>query len=166
MDSDGDGVFDGVDAFPDDPTESVDSDGDGFGDNADQFHRMRQNAAILIAMVTAIMRIASRMIHQNGWIPTLTVRVITPMCSRSTRLNSEIPTATGSGTMEMRFPMIQRESLDTDGDGLGNNSDNDDDNDGLIDSEDPYPLDENNFKDSDGDGLKTCQIGTMITMVC
>lgn len=35
-DDDNDGVLDGDDAFPLDPTESVDTDGDGIGDNADQ----------------------------------------------------------------------------------------------------------------------------------
>lgn len=35
VDSDGDGVPDAQDAFPNDPTESKDSDGDGIGDNAD-----------------------------------------------------------------------------------------------------------------------------------
>jgi hypothetical protein len=35
VDSDGDGVPDGRDAFPDDPEESLDSDGDGVGNNAD-----------------------------------------------------------------------------------------------------------------------------------
>ena len=37
VDSDGDGVPDSEDAFPNDPTESKDSDGDGVGDNADAF---------------------------------------------------------------------------------------------------------------------------------
>ena len=36
-DSDGDGVPDVEDAFPNDPTETADSDGDGVGDNADAF---------------------------------------------------------------------------------------------------------------------------------
>jgi hypothetical protein len=36
-DSDGDGVGDNSDAFPVDPRESVDSDGDGYGDNEDKF---------------------------------------------------------------------------------------------------------------------------------
>ena len=36
-DSDGDGVGDNSDAFPDDPSESADSDGDGVGDNSDLF---------------------------------------------------------------------------------------------------------------------------------
>ncbi len=35
IDSDGDGVLDDADAFPQDPTESADVDGDGIGDNAD-----------------------------------------------------------------------------------------------------------------------------------
>ncbi len=35
QDRDGDGVPDATDAFPDDPTESVDTDGDGIGNNAD-----------------------------------------------------------------------------------------------------------------------------------
>ena len=35
FDSDGDGVEDDDDAFPNDPTETVDTDGDGVGDNAD-----------------------------------------------------------------------------------------------------------------------------------
>jgi DNA-directed RNA polymerase subunit F len=37
MDSDGDGVGDNADAFPNDATETMDSDGDGIGDNADQY---------------------------------------------------------------------------------------------------------------------------------
>ena len=37
VDSDGDGVPDSADAFPNDPTETTDTDGDGIGDNADLF---------------------------------------------------------------------------------------------------------------------------------
>ena len=37
VDSDGDGVADGNDAFPNDATETTDSDGDGVGDNGDAF---------------------------------------------------------------------------------------------------------------------------------
>ncbi|MEC8352643.1 MAG: hypothetical protein VXZ65_05405, partial [Candidatus Thermoplasmatota archaeon] len=37
VDSDGDGVSDAEDVFPNDPTETLDSDGDGVGDNADAF---------------------------------------------------------------------------------------------------------------------------------
>jgi hypothetical protein len=37
LDSDGDGVTDSDDAFPNDSTETTDSDGDGVGDNTDAF---------------------------------------------------------------------------------------------------------------------------------
>ena len=37
LDSDGDGVYDDEDTFPNDPDETADSDGDGVGDNADLF---------------------------------------------------------------------------------------------------------------------------------
>ena len=37
LDTDGDGVFDSEDAFPEDATETTDSDEDGVGDNADAF---------------------------------------------------------------------------------------------------------------------------------
>tara|TARA_B100000519_G_scaffold28828_1_gene20257 strand:+ start:1421 stop:3367 length:1947 start_codon:yes stop_codon:yes gene_type:complete len=37
LDSDGDGVPDSQDAFPNDPTETVDSDNDGMGDNSDPY---------------------------------------------------------------------------------------------------------------------------------
>lgn len=37
VDSDGDGVSDPEDAFPNDPNEDTDSDGDGVGDNSDAF---------------------------------------------------------------------------------------------------------------------------------
>ena len=37
IDSDGDGVVDSDDAFPEDPNETLDTDGDGVGDNADAF---------------------------------------------------------------------------------------------------------------------------------
>ena len=37
IDTDGDGVPDVFDSFPDDPTEQYDTDGDGFGDNIDKF---------------------------------------------------------------------------------------------------------------------------------
>ena len=36
-DTDGDGVTDALDAFPNDSTETVDTDGDGVGDNGDVF---------------------------------------------------------------------------------------------------------------------------------
>jgi len=45
-DSDGDGVWDGDDAFPNDANETDDSDGDGVGDNADQCPNTTSGATI------------------------------------------------------------------------------------------------------------------------
>ena len=47
------------------------------------------------------------------------------------------------------FPLDSTESLDTDGDTIGNNADTDDDNDGVIDSEDVFPLDSTESLDTD-----------------
>ena len=44
------------------------------------------------------------------------------------------------------------QDIDTDSDGLGDNVDTDDDNDGTPDTEDVFPLDENEDTDTDGDG--------------
>lgn len=37
LDTDGDGIADDFDAFPEDPNETLDSDGDGVGDNSDVY---------------------------------------------------------------------------------------------------------------------------------
>ena len=46
VDTDGDGVADAQDAFPNDPAETMDSDGDGVGDNADAFPNDPARAAL------------------------------------------------------------------------------------------------------------------------
>jgi len=46
VDTDGDGVFDDTDAFPNDATEWADSDNDGIGDNADPFITAGDNTII------------------------------------------------------------------------------------------------------------------------
>ena len=48
LDSDGDGVPDDEDAFPDDPTEWADSDGDGVGDNSDPFQNSDTSPTIIV----------------------------------------------------------------------------------------------------------------------
>lgn len=47
-DIDGDGVDNGQDAFPTDPSEWADSDGDGFGDNSDPFPNSDTGATIVV----------------------------------------------------------------------------------------------------------------------
>jgi hypothetical protein len=52
------------------------------------------------------------------------------------------------------FPDDDQEWLDTDGDTIGNNTDNDDDGDGVIDTNDAYPLiSVEDYVDTDNDGI-------------
>ena len=88
-DSDGDGVGDNGDVFPDDPTESRDSDGDGVGDNRD-----------------ALPNDPSESNDSDG---------------------------DGYGDNGDAFPDDPTEWLDTDGDGIGDNADPDFDGDGIPD---------------------------------
>ena len=53
-DSDGDGVNDDQDAFPDDPSETADSDGDGVGDNADAFPNDPTRSAMPVPLMPAV----------------------------------------------------------------------------------------------------------------
>jgi hypothetical protein len=52
IDTDGDGVPDDEDAFPNDPTETADSDSDGFGDNSDEFPNSITDPTIEFGTVT------------------------------------------------------------------------------------------------------------------
>ena len=104
VDSDGDGVGDNADAFPNDPSETVDSDGDGVGDNADAFPND-----------------GSETVDSDG---------------------------DGVGNNADVFPNDGSETLDSDGDGVGNNADAfpndgsetlDSDGDGIGNNADPFP---------------------------
>ncbi len=52
------------------------------------------------------------------------------------------------------------DGIDTDGDGICNDGDEDDDNDGILDTNDPNPLNELICGDSDGDGCDDCSNGS------
>jgi poly(3-hydroxybutyrate) depolymerase len=118
LDSDGDGVGDNSDVFPYDPSETLDSDGDGVGDNSDAF----------------------------------------PLDPQETLDSDE----DGVGDNSDAFPNNPSETLDSDGDGVGDNSDlfpfdvsesSDTDMDGVGDNSDAFPLDPQETLDSDGDGV-------------
>ncbi|MEC7178329.1 MAG: choice-of-anchor V domain-containing protein, partial [Candidatus Thermoplasmatota archaeon] len=100
-DTDGDGVPDSSDAFPNDSTEWDDSDGDGVGDNSDAFPND-----------------ASETVDTDGdgvgdnsdWAPN--------DASESADTDGD-----GVGDNADAFPNDASETVDTDGDGVGDNSD-------------------------------------------
>jgi uncharacterized membrane protein len=132
-DSDGDGIPDPQDAFPNDPTEWADTDGDGVGDNGDAFPTQK---------------IASLDSDGDGF----------PDAFHAGVTQAEIA---ASGLLIDAFPSQQVASVDTDGDGLpdafhtdataadiaasGLTEDTDDDNDGVADLRDSLPRDAGRF---------------------
>lgn len=99
-DTDNDGYGDNRDAFPKDPLEWSDFDGDGYGNNEDVFPE-----------------------DPNEWADT---------------------DRDGIGNNSDAFPEDSTEWMDTDFDGIGDNKDMDDDGDGRTDWTDTYPLDTDN----------------------
>ncbi len=144
IDSDGDGVDDDDDAFPDDSTEWSDTDGDGVGDNADTDD------------------------DDDGWSDQDEVVCGSELLdSGSVPADSDAdgecdaldPDDDDDGVVDSddAFPSNPTEWADTDGDGIGNNADGDDDGDGWGDSTESDcgsdPMDgEVSPKDIDGDG--------------
>ena len=134
-DKDGDGVADHRDAFPDDPSESVDTDGDGVGNNADTDD------------------------DNDGVEDALDVFPLDPNETEDfdgDGIGNNADTDDDNDGVEDAFdtfPLDPNETEDFDGDGIGNNADTDDDNDGVEDAFDTFPLDPNETEDSDNDGI-------------
>ncbi|MDP2898140.1 MAG: lamin tail domain-containing protein, partial [bacterium] len=120
-DDDNDGVPDISDAFPTDPTESVDTDEDGIGDNSDPDD------------------------DNDGYSDDdeLTQSQSDPLDAESTPPDNDAdylsdlndPDDDNDGVPDISdiFPFDPSESADADGDGIGDNADPDDDNDGYSD---------------------------------
>ncbi len=133
-DTDGDGVSDGVDAFPDDPNETSDNDQDGVGDNADPD-------------------------DDGDDVPD--VEDDLPFDPTETTDTDGDGTGDNADTdddgddvpdVEDDFPLDRTETTDTDGDGIGDNADPDDDDDGVNDEDDASPLGPGGSTDGDGNG--------------
>jgi|GEM_PF-5538653 len=125
-DTDGDGVNDGDDQFPNDANESVDSDGDGVGDNSDAFPQDGNET------------------HDDDGDGVGNNSDAFPQDENETHDDD----ADGVGNNSDAFPQDGNETNDDDGDGVGDNSDAfpqdenetmDTDADGVGDNEDPEP---------------------------
>ena len=162
IDSDGDGVGDNIDAFPNDSTETKDFDGDGVGDNKDAFPEdnsenldsdndgIGDNADVFPTDPTETKDSDSDGVGDNS------------DAFPSNPSETKDSDSDGVGDNADVFPNDPTESTDSDNDGVGDNSDafptnpsetHDSDSDGVGDNIDAFPNDPTENKDSDGDGV-------------
>ena len=135
LDSDGDGVPNDRDAFPNDPTEWSDLDHDGIGDNSDPD------------------------IDGDGYPNGQDAFPFDPaehadLDGDGTGDNAD-PDRDGDGVPNGTdaFPNDPNESADLDGDGVGDNADPDVDGDGVPNGQDAFPRDPAESADLDHDGI-------------
>ncbi|HIQ57238.1 TPA: thrombospondin type 3 repeat-containing protein [Candidatus Gracilibacteria bacterium] len=179
LDDDNDGILDTEDQFPNDAAESLDTDGDGIGDNIDEDD---DNDGVLdeqeIRNGTDPLKADSDGDGvDDGADSYPTDSRYTKDTDSDGIPNAEDTDDDSDGVLdtEDKFPEDKNEWSDADEDGLGDFADEDDDNDGLLDvreqeigtnpldsdtdddgvgdAEDVFPLDKNEWLDSDGDGL-------------
>ena len=140
IDSDGDGVEDSLDAFPNDVNETADSDNDGVGDNADAFPNDVNETAD----------------SDNDGVGDNADAFPNDVNETADSDND------GVGDNADAFPNDVNETADSDNDGVGDNADAfpndvnetaDSDNDGVGDNADAFPNDVNETADSDNDGV-------------
>ena len=143
-DSDGDGVVDSVDVFPNDATEwsdldndnvgdnrDTDLDGDGFSNTAERVEGTNPSDGTSIPTDTdgdGIGNVADTDDDGDGWTDAQEA---------------------AEGTNPLNSQSVPK---DTDRDGIGNVVDTDDDNDGVSDSEDEFSEDDTETVDTDKDG--------------
>lgn len=156
-DSDGDGVPNAEDAFPNNPLETVDTDGDGIGDNADPDD---DNNGIL-DVDEGVIPAPTALDTDGDGIPDTTDNCPAIVNTAQTNTDGNPFPDPGDacdtdddddGVLDVDdlFPLDVNEHSDTDGDGIGNNADTDDDNDGIDDAtEDASGA----STDHDGDGI-------------
>jgi len=143
-DYDNDGVDDETDFAPEDATETTDTDGDGIGDNADEFPNDFDNDGVNDAD-DAFPEDATETTDTDG----------DGIGDNADEYPNDFDND-GVNDTDDAFPEDATESADTDGDGIGDNADeypNDFDNDGVNDSEDAFPEDATETTDTDGDGI-------------
>lgn len=135
VDTDGDGVPDFIDGFPNDSTEWADTDDDGIGNNADTDDDGDGVSDSSDAFP----------LNANESVDT----------DQDGLGNNADTDDDGDGVADSAdaFPLDNTETIDTDNDSIGNNADTDDDGDGVADSADTFPLDNTETIDTDNDGI-------------
>ncbi|PCI24490.1 hypothetical protein COB57_04805 [Candidatus Peregrinibacteria bacterium] len=177
-DDDNDGVSDVKDAFPTNANETLDTDGDGIGNNEDMDDDndgIDDEKEILTDPLVADTD-GDGVIDGEDLFPLDDKRMRDTDNDGISNFEDFDDDNDGVRDYEDAFPLDDTEWLDTDGDGIGNNADLDDDNDelsdeyeintlkthplyadtdkdGFIDSHDAFPLDSDEWKDSDEDGI-------------
>jgi hypothetical protein len=134
-DTDGDGVPDVVDNFPNNPVEYADLDGDGIGDINDP-------------------DIDGDGVSNENDVFELDPTEWADLDNDGIGDNSD-PDTDGDGVLNPDdvFPLDGSETLDMDGDGIGDNSDPDIDGDGVSNDADIFPNDPTESSDLDNDGI-------------
>lgn len=182
-DTDGDGVPDSADAFPNDPNESLDTDSDGTGNNADTDD---DNDGVLDTQDDLPLDASETVDTDSDGIGNnadtdddndgvLDTQDVFPLDATDYAdldgdgIGDNADTDTdgdgvddifdqdddndGVNDSEDAFIFDSTESSDNDADGIGNNADTDDDNDGVADSSDAFPFDATETLDTDLDGI-------------
>ena len=161
-DTDGDGVRDNIDVFPEDASETLDSDGDGVGNNADAFpeddsETLDSDGDLVGNNTDVFPEDASESIDSDGDGVGDNSDAFPKNASETIDSDGD-----GVGNNSDVFPEDASETLDSDGDLVGNNSDAfpgdaseavDSDEDGVGDNADAFPEDDSETIDSDGDGV-------------
>ena len=156
-DSDGDKVFDQLDAFAYDSSEWLDTDGDGIGNNgdADDDNDGLSDSEEVRIGTDPLDKDSDNDGIEDGQDDLPLDASDNLDTDRDGIGNNRDTDDDNDGVVDSEdaFPLDNTESVDTDGDGIGNNRDSDDDNDGVVDSEDAFPLDNTESVDTDRDGI-------------
>ena len=163
-DTDKDGVIDNLDAFPNDPTETVNTDDDDIGNNADpdddndgltDIEEAALGTNPLLAdtdgdtvndKMDAFPLDATETTDTDGDKVGDNADAFPNDASETADSDND-----GVGDNADAFPNDPTETVDTDGDRIGNNADPDDDNDGLTDEEEAALGTNPLLADTDGD---------------
>ncbi len=157
FDIDGDGVEDGLDAFPQNPSESKDSDNDGIGNNADpddDNDGVSDDEEVLVG--TDPLNSDSDGDAVTDDVDRFPLDATESIDTDNDGIGNNTDTDDdGDGVLDTQdaLPLNSSETEDFDGDGFGDNADTDDDNDQLLDTEESVLGTDQFDPDTDGDGV-------------